>query len=338
MTPAQCRMARAALNLGVRELAEVAKMSTNTIIRLEAGEELKPRTVEAVRRVLEIAGVEFINGTGVNLEASAPAKTGGPGLNPDDPLFAFAQKLMDTGIGIIAGARAEIGQEWARDPRVVALTLLSRTLANLKGAVLTIREGLVVEARTLTRSACENFICVGGLAALGSAFVQDLVEDEAASRRRRGNFIVAESNGIDIGDTANKLSRYLKELEGKHPKPRKINLRAVADASAVRGAYLHFLQLSADAAHVSATSLNRHLAREHEGDTVYLRVDVAPDPAEAELRQTLEWLCFLVLGVCVGTNEILGGTPIGMMLRSLAIEFDGLKTEDQSPAKPQHAP
>jgi hypothetical protein len=280
-----------------------------------------------VRRVFEAAGVEFVNGTGVKLRTSVPTKAVLAGLNPDDPLFAFAQKLMDIGIGIIAGAKVEIGQEWARNPKVVTLTLLSRTLANLKGAVLMIREGLVVEARTLTRSACENVICVGGFAARGSAFVEELVDDEAASRRRRGNFILA-GNGSDIGDTARKLGRYLKELEEKRPKFRTLNLRSVADASAVRGAYLHFLQLSSDAAHVSATSLNRHLAREYEGDTIYLRVDVAPDPTAAELRQTLEWLCFLVLGVCVGANEMLGGTPIGMMLRSLAIEFDTLKAQE----------
>ena len=38
MTPEQCRMARAGLGLGVRELAAAADVSTNTIARLERGE------------------------------------------------------------------------------------------------------------------------------------------------------------------------------------------------------------------------------------------------------------------------------------------------------------
>ncbi len=71
MTPEQCRMARAALNLGVRELAAAADVSTNTITRLERGESLYPRTVEAIRTALESAGVEFIaengGGAGVRL-------------------------------------------------------------------------------------------------------------------------------------------------------------------------------------------------------------------------------------------------------------------------------
>jgi transcriptional regulator with XRE-family HTH domain len=59
-------MARAALGLGVRELAELAKVSPDTIARLERGEELRERTVDAIRIALETAGVEFIpeNGSG----------------------------------------------------------------------------------------------------------------------------------------------------------------------------------------------------------------------------------------------------------------------------------
>lgn len=62
MTPAQSRMARAALQLGVRDVAALAEVSPNTIARLERGETLYPRTVDAIRAALEAAGVEFTNG------------------------------------------------------------------------------------------------------------------------------------------------------------------------------------------------------------------------------------------------------------------------------------
>ena len=66
-------MARSGLALGVRELAEAAQVSTNTITRFEKGEELRPRTVEAIRAALEAAGVEFIaengGGPGVRLRS-----------------------------------------------------------------------------------------------------------------------------------------------------------------------------------------------------------------------------------------------------------------------------
>ncbi len=67
-------MARSGLNLGVRDLATAAKVSTNTITRLERGETLYPRTVEAIRAALEAAGVEFIpeNGGGAGVRLKAP--------------------------------------------------------------------------------------------------------------------------------------------------------------------------------------------------------------------------------------------------------------------------
>ena len=73
MNAAQCRMARAALQLGVRELADAAGVSPTTITRLERGDALYPRTVAAIRAALEAAGVEFTNGEapGVRLRTRA---------------------------------------------------------------------------------------------------------------------------------------------------------------------------------------------------------------------------------------------------------------------------
>ena len=62
-------MARAALQLGVREIAVAAGVATETISRLERGETLRPRTMAAVRAAFEAAGVVFVSGNG-----------GGPGV------------------------------------------------------------------------------------------------------------------------------------------------------------------------------------------------------------------------------------------------------------------
>lgn len=77
MNAAQCRMARAALGLGVRDLAERAEVSPNTVARLERGEVLKAATVDMIRASLEAAGVEFIpengGGVGVRLVKGVPS-------------------------------------------------------------------------------------------------------------------------------------------------------------------------------------------------------------------------------------------------------------------------
>ena len=85
--PVQCRMARAAVGLGIRELAAAAKVSMDTVARFERGEELKERTVEALQRALEAAGVEFTNGEqpGVRLSKAAAARLSRRGDVPSTP-------------------------------------------------------------------------------------------------------------------------------------------------------------------------------------------------------------------------------------------------------------
>lgn len=71
MNSTQCKMARAATGLGVRDLARLADVSPNTIARLERGEDMRPATIAVVRAALEAAGIEFIpengGGAGVRL-------------------------------------------------------------------------------------------------------------------------------------------------------------------------------------------------------------------------------------------------------------------------------
>jgi transcriptional regulator with XRE-family HTH domain len=63
-------MARAALNWTVRDLAEATGLHRNTITNIEIGRYAgDPETLSVIRKVLEAAGVEFIEENG-----------GGPGV------------------------------------------------------------------------------------------------------------------------------------------------------------------------------------------------------------------------------------------------------------------
>ena len=55
--------------------AELAKVSTSTVVRFERGEELKQSTIDHFRNVFEHAGIEFIpeNGGGVGVRFRKPA-------------------------------------------------------------------------------------------------------------------------------------------------------------------------------------------------------------------------------------------------------------------------
>ena len=74
--PVQCRMARAALGMGVRDLAAAAKVSPDTVARFERGDELMERTIAALQQALESAGVIFIdeNGGGPGVRLSRRAR------------------------------------------------------------------------------------------------------------------------------------------------------------------------------------------------------------------------------------------------------------------------
>jgi ribosome-binding protein aMBF1 (putative translation factor) len=77
----QCRMARAGLGWGVRDLAGAAHVSADTVARFERGETLRRSTVRAIRTALEHAGCEFIredefSGPGMRMR-KRPVKIGG---------------------------------------------------------------------------------------------------------------------------------------------------------------------------------------------------------------------------------------------------------------------
>jgi len=76
MKAIQLRMARAALGWGVRELAEKAGVTANTVTRIENGADAKQSTIDRLQHALEAAGVEFTNSDqpGVRLTKAAAAR------------------------------------------------------------------------------------------------------------------------------------------------------------------------------------------------------------------------------------------------------------------------
>lgn len=74
LTGDQVRMGRAAVGWGVRELASKAKVTPNTISRIEKGGDALASTLDRIQSALEDAGVIFIDedveGPGVRLRKS----------------------------------------------------------------------------------------------------------------------------------------------------------------------------------------------------------------------------------------------------------------------------
>jgi transcriptional regulator with XRE-family HTH domain len=86
VTSEQIRAGRALLRWEQKELAERAGVPVQTLKRLEGI--VGPvrgtyENVSRVRRTLEAAGIEFLDGEGVRLRSSAPAEQAARGGGPD---------------------------------------------------------------------------------------------------------------------------------------------------------------------------------------------------------------------------------------------------------------
>lgn len=80
LTAEQARMARAALKLSVREVADALQFSPNTVTRVEAGGVSNKSTLSALRRLYEERGVVFVEeddmGAGARMRDRATGENG----------------------------------------------------------------------------------------------------------------------------------------------------------------------------------------------------------------------------------------------------------------------
>ncbi|WP_426409226.1 DUF5677 domain-containing protein [Bradyrhizobium ganzhouense] len=227
--------------------------------------------------------------------------------------FAFADELFELASAIYAEADFMETEAGAADPRVIALTLLCRTVGNFRGALSMIEQQLIVEARTLTRSCVENLIWIDKLARDGAGFVKEIVANEYKSREMRGQVLAqwasSQENELPF---AKDLHAYLKGIKGR-PKEL-LSVKALAQAGVLKDSYVIYGQLSSDAAHPSADSLGRHIQRNSD-HSIAIVADGLTD--EGETLQTLDFACATFLSICVGANQIIGGVPSGAELERL---------------------
>lgn len=236
----------------------------------------------------------------------------------------LADDLKALGAALYTEADLMPSEYGAADPKVLALTLLCRTMGNFQGALLMLTEGLVVEARTLVRCEIENLMWIDGIATKGTEFIKEVVEDEFKSKLTRGRDVLEWLKGHgNSPELEERLGTFLEDTKEAFPKPKRINFRELANAGSMRQVYVFYGNLSSDSAHPSAASLSRHVVSDESESTT--TVVGTPDPDEAEILETLEYGCMGLLGVCVGTNQIIGGLPSGSQLEPLFQRYQGLQ-------------
>jgi transcriptional regulator with XRE-family HTH domain len=133
----QLRMARAALGWSLRELAERAQVHKNTALRMEAGQPAPTASFRIIQRVLEDAGIEFLDpiegvrGEGVAFKwgvtppARQPNEGTAPGAGGDRGLKAawddFEEAVdLDALLGEEPAPDPDMADYWRTDPELWA--------------------------------------------------------------------------------------------------------------------------------------------------------------------------------------------------------------------------
>ena len=232
----------------------------------------------------------------------------------------FTEKLLKIGYALFNDRERLITEKGASDPSVLVITLLARSISNVRGVVLLVREGLVVEARTLVRCIFENMFLVGGLVTEGDAFVEEMFHDELASRKLRGKFIL--DRPMEDKKFQDRLRSHIEQMNERYPRTKLLTPRQASGRSPLTNNYLFYSLLSSDAAHPSMSALRRHIVVDNE---TLRGIDVAPKANQEELADTVNMACHAFIGVLAGVNQMLPGTSANdRIIKEVFVEYQVL--------------
>ena len=238
--------------------------------------------------------------------------------------LSYANKLITLGYRLFDSAFTEshrpMTAKGSADPVILTLLLLLRSLSNFKGALLLSRANMLVETRVLVRCCIENSFSIGGLVNDGDEFVKELSRDEIKSQEKK--LKTALRNIEADSELAERLRAHIEHMATRYPKGNLLNPKSASERSPLGELYLAYSVISADAAHPSFSSLQRHLTRSTEDGEIIRGIDASPVADENQMLQTLHWGCSALLGAIVGTNQILQGTCLNNEINMAVNEIE----------------
>ncbi len=241
--------------------------------------------------------------------------------------IAHADNLLRTAIEVVGHAHTHItlDQTWARNPKVIAVTILCRSITNFRASLLLVQQEQALEARVLVRLMYENLLWLAALRERGAAFVEDMRKDEAFNRSALAEMTlkITASYGADVdAPGALQLRSIINNLRNEFPTPKKLQADKIAAVGPVGIAYVTYSQLSLDAVHCSVTALGRHLTSNHMKENHELVLSVIPNIPPRERFSTVLHACRALMGAAVAANELLGFTSETGSLAALMAEFE----------------
>jgi hypothetical protein len=224
---------------------------------------------------------------------------------PDDSnlasWFSLANKLLDIGyeIAVSAGPEIQRNDDHAGDIRLMAVSLIARSLSNMRGTLAMVNAKRLVEARVLARCILENQFWLAGFTNEPDKFRKVIVDDNLNRRGSKGRTL------FETGEMPDHIEEKLRQWmrDNKRWKTSKsVTPKQVARDAQIGDAYVFYELLSSDA-HPTLFTLNRYVVstdgREITG------IDLDPEPTGEELAETTGLGCFGLVNVLVGGCTIL---------------------------------
>lgn len=180
---------------------------------------------------------------------------------------------------LVVQAASDTESKSTLDPKVIAVVSGLRTLGNLQGVIILFQKGMASESKILIRCMYENAFCMGALSEHPEKFIEMFSSDNRASKHG-----IAKS--IDKYQLNDDQSERLTQAISSVEKGRYLNIKDVADLSALKEAYLFYKHLSDDSMHHSATALSKHLVTDGQNWSGFIY-----GPAEAEVLSETAFYC-----------------------------------------------
>jgi len=237
------------------------------------------------------------------------------------PWRDLAERVLHACSEVFVTANVPVTEKRYSDPKFLAMTLLARTISNMRGAILLLDHRRPIEARVIVRCCLENSFWMASLHDGRDAFVKEMAHDEISHQHARGQNMFAHKVPLDK-DLENRLAQFMRRIAKQAKGKKTLSPKSVAHRTAFRKSYVIYEQLSSDSAHPSLTALNRHVVQPT--DTTTGGIDMEPVAKDDQLAESLQYLTMAALRVSVGANEIIGGTPGGEMLQGLLDEYMAL--------------
>lgn len=235
----------------------------------------------------------------------------------------YAQRLLDAAIDVVGATHIQPNSDRARDPRVIALTLLCRSISNFRAAIRLAQQEQVMEARAMVRLLCENLLWLGALRERGSEFVKDILSDDRYKQKVLAQLTMklTGKHGGDVNSQGAMTLRNIIKRLSQNPDDKPLHADAIAAAGVVELVYVDYIRFSLEAVHCSATALRRHISSERTETTDELTVSVVPNTSPKDLLLTVVHACSALNGAAVATNEMVGFTTASDKIAALITEF-----------------